>query len=75
MRVDDAAYEVEPQPAARNLSRNCLASPVERLEDVLAIVSGDAQAAILDGDTQAVTALWQTRESSAHPPRISRRCR
>ena len=50
MRFGDAGDEVQAQPAALNLPRHCPAPAVERLEDVLAILGRDAEAAIRHRD-------------------------
>ena len=61
VRLDDAAHEVQAEPAALNLPRHRLASSIERLEDVLPILGGDAEAAILDGDARRLvrSATWR----------------
>ena len=71
VRLDDAAHEVQAEAAALNLPRHGFASAIERLEDVLAILGGDAEAAILDGDARAPrasAACALTRTQRASPP-------
>ena len=58
-----------PSPLPWNLARHGLAAAIERLEDVLAIVGGDAEAAILDRDAQRrLTRLRADTAPSAHRP-------
>ena len=50
MRLGDALHEVQAEPAALDLLRHGFAAAIERLEDVLAILGVDAEAAIFDGE-------------------------
>ena len=68
---DDPLHEMQPEAAALNLPRHRLASAIERLEDVLAILGRDANAAILDGDPRgagARSAVAATRTHGDSPP-------
>ena len=70
MRFDDAPHEMEAEAAALNLPRDGLATAIERLEDVLAILGGDAEPAILDGDARRLCGsdCALTRTQRASPP-------
>ena len=50
VRFGDAGDEVQPEAAPLNLARHRFAAAIERLEDVLAILGRDAEAAIRHGD-------------------------
>ena len=50
MRFGDPHHEVQAKAAALDLLRDRFAAAIERLEDVLAIVGVDAEAAVFDGE-------------------------
>ena len=60
---------MQPEAAALNLARDGFAPAIKRLEDVLAVLGGDAEPAILNGDARRV--MLQRRRRHANPARLA----